>query len=141
MHGTITSRFVPKLPARARQVCQGTPMDAPKDLPPFTIQTAIVEGWQVVSLIGDLDARTAPDVDLAISQCLTEDAGVILDLRECPFLDSTGVTTLVMAHKHAREAGTIFAVVTVQPRVLRVLEMTGLDVVIPLYESLDSAVA
>lgn len=115
------------------------------DLPAVEISTSIHEGWQVVSLHGDLDARTAPDVDAAVTTSLAEttpaSAGVILDLRECPFVDSTGVTSLVMAHKHAREAGTIFAVVTAQPRVLRVLELTGLDVVIPLYESLDSAIA
>lgn len=114
------------------------------DLPVTTFTSDIHEGWCVVGVHGDLDASAAPQADAAIDAGLVlPDAprGVILDLRDCPFVDSSGISVLVMGHKHAREANTILAVVASQPRVLRVLEMTGLDVVIPLYETLDSAMA
>jgi len=121
-------------------LCQAAPMD----LPVTTCTSTIHEDWCVVGVRGDLDAGSAPAVDAAVDAGLAmpqAPRGVIVDLRECPFVDSSGISVLVMGHKHAREANVILAVVASQPRVLRVLEMTGVDVVIPLYETLDAAMA
>lgn len=66
---------------------------------------------------------------------------LIVDLTEVSFIDSTGLGVLVTALKHTREAGGSLDVVVAAPRVLKVLALTGLDVVIPLHATLDEALA
>lgn len=81
---------------------------------------------------GDLDAATAGDL---VSPILAGvDAGVnrvCVDMARVTFCDSTGLRALVEVHAAASKGG---ATVTVQdpPRqVRRVLEVTGVDQVIP----------
>lgn len=64
---------------------------------------------------------------------------LIVDLTDVSFIDSTGLGVLVTALKHTREAGGSLDVVVAAPRVLKVLALTGLDVVIPLHATLDEA--
>ncbi len=77
-----------------------------------------------------------PSVRDAVEAAIAPGARVIVDLREVSFLDSTGLGVFVTALKHVREAdGTLDLVVT-SARVLKVFELTGLDVVIPIHEEL-----
>jgi anti-anti-sigma factor len=50
---------------------------------------------------------------------------VILDLRELVFMDSTGLSGVVRAHRRALEAGRRFAVVRGGKQVQRPLTLTG----------------
>ena len=52
------------------------------------------------------------------------------------FLDSTGLGVFVTALKHVREAEATLDLVITSARVLKVFELTGLDVVIPIHEEL-----
>ena len=64
---------------------------------------------------------------------------LIVVLPDVSFIDSTGLGVLVTALKHTREAGGSLDVVVAAPRVLKVLALTGLDVVIPMHSTLDEA--
>jgi anti-sigma B factor antagonist len=108
----------------------------------FTVQVQDVDGATVVSAAGELDIHTAPELQDALD-APTRTAGrrVIVDLAEVPFVDSTGISVLVVALKHVREAEGSLDVVVTSPRVLKVLALTGLDVVIPVHATREEALA
>ena len=66
----------------------------------------------------------------------------MVDLSQVDFLDSTGLSVLVKTLKRVREVeGGSLAVVVTADRVAKVFRLTGLDTLIPLHPTVDSAVA
>lgn len=103
----------------------------------------VVHGPVVVyQVTGEVDTLTAPHLDLAMTGTDDESTGVshvVLDLTEVPFLSSAGLSILVEQHTRCTRDGIGFAVVASQHAALRAIQITGLDSVIPLYESLPAA--
>ncbi len=96
----------------------------------------------VVTASGELDAHTAPLLEAELGPASQQsNAALVVDLSAVGFIDSTGLGVLVATLKHVREAGGSLDVVVTAPRVLKVFALTGLDVVIPLHETLESALA
>lgn len=108
----------------------------------FTVETSERDGRSIVSASGELDVHTAPLLE-AETEPLSRSPGgaLVIDLTGVSFVDSTGLGVLVTALKRTREAGGTLDVVVATPRVLKVLALTGLDVVIPLHSTLDEALA
>lgn len=95
----------------------------------------------VVTVAGEVDAHTASEVRAAVEAAIGPQARVVVDLTDVTFLDSTGLGVFVTALKHLREQqGTLDLVIT-SPRVLKVFELTGLDVVIPIRDALGDALS
>lgn len=108
----------------------------------MTVEAFERGGRSVVSASGELDAHSAPLLEAEVGPRSTTPGGaLIIDLSGVDFIDSTGLGVLVTALKHAREASGSLDVVVATPRVLKVLALTGLDVVIPLHSTLDEAFA
>lgn len=83
----------------------------------------------VVTLTGDVDATTAPALEEVLLRWLDHPGvtEVHLDLRGVTFLDSAGLTTLVVAHRAAQSTGRGLSLRCGSRRaVLRPLEITGL---------------
>jgi anti-anti-sigma factor len=68
-------------------------------------------------------------------------ARVVVDLSDVTFLDSTRLGVLVTSLKRLREVDGSLDLVVASPRVLKVFTLTGLDVVIPIHETVDAALA
>src|SRR4051812_41006476 len=64
---------------------------------------------------------------------------LIADLRAVSGIDSAGVRALVRSHTTAQRVGGVFILVAPQPRVREVLEVSRLDSVFQIRESLDEA--
>jgi anti-sigma B factor antagonist len=64
-------------------------------------------------------------------------SSITLDLSRVTFLDSTGLGVLITALKRCRSAEGDLVLVTAQPNVLKVLEITGLDDVFSVRSSVD----
>jgi anti-sigma B factor antagonist len=94
---------------------------------------AIQSTWSAdacaITVTGDVDATTAPALEEALLGWLDHPdvAEVQLDLRGVTFLDSAGLTTLVVADRAAQNAGRGLSLRCGSSRaVLRPLEITGL---------------
>jgi len=99
-------------------------------------------GAYVVSVAGELDALSVPELDAHVAPMLA--AGpqrVVLDLSGVEFMDSTGLGMCIKVLKGVRDAGGDMSLVATSPRVLRVLEITGIDQSIPVAETVGEAVA
>jgi anti-sigma B factor antagonist len=98
----------------------------------------IPNGAAVVRVVGELDMATSSQLEDAIAAALPVRT-LVVDLTGCSFLDSAGVRMLMTAARDARENDRSLALVAVDPGVLRVLEITALDTMVPVHSTLDDA--
>lgn len=96
----------------------------------------------VVTLPAEIDLTNADSVDVAIARaCSRRGKVVVADMTATTFCDSVGVQTLVRAGRQARAKGCELRLLVPQPGVLRVLELLGIGTIVPIYHSLDEALA
>lgn len=111
---------------------------------PFQVTiTGLDEGIQVVAVQGELDLSTAPELERPLEDVLEGPESVLIDLRSCDFIDSTGIALLVRAWQRleAEDNGRNLAICSNNEQVRRVLEITGLEVSIPVHETREQAAA
>jgi anti-sigma B factor antagonist len=96
----------------------------------------------VVALAGELDLHTADAVGRELDAVLERGGRtLVVDLCAVSFLGSIGLHLLTRAAKRTRAAGGECVVVSDDPRILRVFEITGLDRVLRIERSLLEAVS
>lgn len=96
------------------------------------------EGTSVVHVSGELDMATTPELEEVVES--VDLAGrVVIDLTECGFLDSSAVRVLVGTARSSEEAGGSLSIVANDPGILRVLEIAAVDTMLPVHQTLDSA--
>jgi len=100
----------------------------------------VSEATTVAAVAGELDLATSPELERAL-EGVSAAARVVIDLRECTFLDSTAIRVLVARARVSGEAGGSVAVVAPDPGVRRALEIAAIDRVLELHESLDAALS
>lgn len=107
------------------------------------IATKTADGCVVVTPTGALDVATSPPLHTWVQQRLDEGVTrLVLDLSEVEFIDSTALRVLVSVHKRLRdtESGG-FAVVCPHARIRRIFDLTALDRVLTLTDTVDEALA
>ena len=83
-------------------------------------------GAAVVVPTGELDLATAPALEDALGRAFESGSGrVVLDLRELEFIDSSGLRTLLTAHRQAEMARAQFSLVAGHRGLERTLEIAG----------------
>jgi len=95
-----------------------------------------------MSVQGEIDLYTVPRLRGELSAAL-DGAGpvrLIIDLSGVDFCDSTGVNALLAAHRQAREAGGELELLAPRPGVRKILQVTGLETVFTVTESLTGTV-
>src|SRR4051812_40757431 len=97
------------------------------DVEPVRI-SQLGDGTLEIALRGDIDFGNATAVREQIRTALTDrqPATVRVDLADVPFLDSSGMAVLVVAHRLATSAGAGYAVVNPNRAVYEHLRLTGL---------------
>ncbi len=82
----------------------------------------------LVSVLGDIDAYTAPKVRCGLRTAIRDPDTTELrvDLAEVSFLDSSGVDALVRCRAEARSRGIGFVVINPQSHPRKVLDLLGL---------------
>jgi len=78
-----------------------------------------------VHVAGELDCATAPQLDRSLREAELQTRLVVLDLREVPFMDSSGVHAIVDASVRAREVGCRLVLLRGPPDVDRMFALTG----------------
>ena len=95
----------------------------------------------VVAARGELDVATAAGLQNALETARSSGARrLIADLAAVTFLDSAALGVIVKSARKLRMNGGELVVVTDDPRIVRVFEITGLDNVVRLERSLVEAV-
>jgi anti-sigma B factor antagonist len=102
------------------------------------IPTVPVEGGLVVGPTGALDVAGSPALHTLLHRALDDGATrIVLDLSQVDFIDSTALRVLVSVHK--RLAGAGFAIVCPHARIRRIFDLTALDRVLTLTDTVEEA--
>jgi anti-anti-sigma factor len=112
---------------------------------PFEVKVGDLEhGVRTIFVRGELDLSTAPDLEGPLEQTLESGEGsVLIDLSQCEFIDSTGIALIVRAWQRleAGEDGRSLVLCSQNDQVRRVLEITGLELSIPVHPTRDEAIS
>jgi len=80
-----------------------------------------------VRVCGELDADTAPGLRDRLASLVEEGiTDITVDLAELGFIDSSGLSSLVVGLKRVREHGGDLVMLSPTPSTMRVFEITGL---------------
>jgi anti-anti-sigma factor len=104
----------------------------------FRVWVSRASGSNVLAVGGNFDLTSADRFHEARDVALASDGGVIVDLSECRFIDSTGISCVIHTLQLAGQAGRPFALVGSALR-MKVLELVGLPELVPYYDSRDEA--
>jgi anti-sigma B factor antagonist len=105
----------------------------------FTVRE--VDGVPVVSAPEDIDIGNAAGLRSALLRAAAGHPVIVVDLSSTEFCDSSGLNVLVRALRRAQaDGGEVRLVATTAP-VLRILSVTGVDTVLPLFASVAEALA
>ena len=84
------------------------------------------EDCSVIAVTGELDLSAASRFAITLSRAADSPAeGLMVDLSNCSFIDSTGVSLLLNASRRQTRAREGLAIVCPNPTPHRVFEMTG----------------
>jgi anti-sigma B factor antagonist len=102
----------------------------------------MIDGVPVVAAPEEIDITNAPELRSALLEAAAHGhRTVVADLSRTQFCDSSGLHTLLAAHKRATTAGGDMLLVIPGHAVLRVFTITGVDQIIPNFASLEEALA
>ena len=101
-------------------------------------RTMLPDGGTILRVEGELDMATAPTFEDALANAGFGER-LVVDLTGCTFLDSSAVRVLVSSVRDSEAAGGSLALVVTDPGILRVLEISGVDTMLPVHEALDAA--
>ena len=102
----------------------------------------VVSGVPVVTAPKEIDIATAPALRSALLKAAARGHGtLVLDMTMTRFCDSSGLHTLLAAHKLAQDEGGSLLLINPARAIIRVLEVTGLNRLLPSFTSLDQALA
>ncbi|WP_307823726.1 anti-sigma factor antagonist [Streptomyces sp. I5] len=96
----------------------------------------------VVVVTGDVDLHTAPVLRAEALTAMTRGARhLVLDMAEVDFVDSTGLTTLIVLLHATEKAGGSVRVARVPERLERMVTMTGIAELLPMHDTVADALA
>jgi anti-sigma B factor antagonist len=91
-----------------------------------------------VAVRGEVELATAPALTAALEEGIRRSSGAfVVDLVAVDFLDSSGVACLVRARALLGRDDRALALICPPGSVRRVLELTGIDELVPVYGSRD----
>ncbi|MGH8825718.1 MAG: STAS domain-containing protein [Jiangellaceae bacterium] len=106
------------------------------------LRTRTVDGCLVVEVGGEVDMTSAPTLrDHLLGHIGLGEPCLVVDLSDVEFMDSTGLSALVVAYRQGGEVGSSLRLAGAQPPVRRVLEITHLDVLLEHHDDVADAVA
>ncbi|MDL1902486.1 STAS domain-containing protein [Anaerolineae bacterium CFX9] len=106
------------------------------------INISKVDSVTMVEISGRVDSTNANELGDALGQQLELGAAhLVLDLSAVDYMSSAGLRELVTAFKKARKISGDVRLVQPSPRVLEILEMSGLDTVFEIFPDRSGAVS
>jgi anti-sigma B factor antagonist len=111
-------------------------------MPDDRFPVEVVGGVPVVAAPDEIDITNAEALRSALLKVAANgNRTLVVDMTRTQFCDSSGLHTLIAAHKRAEAEGRELLLVIPSTAVLRVFALTAMDRVIPNFTSLDQALA
>ena len=121
------------------------PASPSADLPQFEINSGPgPEDVYVVHVAGEVDMSHEAQLRAELHRAVEADSrGIVVDLTECEFIDSSGIRALLLSRQESQpDDGTeTLAVAASSDQILRILGVMGIDQVIPIRPTIEEAAA
>jgi anti-anti-sigma factor len=115
------------------------------DIPQFEINSGPgPEDVHVVHVRGEFDMSHEEELRGELRNAVAADSsGIVVDLTECEFIDSSGVRALLLSREaqNSEEGSERLAVAASSEQILRILSVMGIDRVIPIRATVEEAAA
>jgi anti-sigma B factor antagonist len=115
------------------------------DIPQFEIDSGPgPDGICVVRVRGEVDMSHEEELRAELRRAVASDAdGIVVDLTECEFIDSTGVRALLLSREaqESEKGPDGVAVAASSEQILRILTVMGIERVIPIRPTVEEAAA
>jgi anti-anti-sigma factor len=85
------------------------------------------DGETLLALHGELDLTSAPALDRELGRAISDAQTIVVDLSALQFIDSTGLQSVVLAARQAREAERMLLFFRPSPKITRLLRLTGVE--------------
>jgi anti-anti-sigma factor len=106
------------------------------------VETIAAGRCLLAKVSGEMDYKTEsvfrPQLEALIAR---GDRGIVLDLSGVSFCDSAGLNVLLGVRRQAEASGAVVVLAAVPEALLRILEMTGVDQLLPVYATAADAEA
>lgn len=116
-----------------------SPVDVPDGL---VLDYRLDSGIAVVTVSGEVDVSTSASLRDGLLRVITDeiDRGLVVNLSDVRFIDSTGLGVLVGVWHRARACQRCLALAAPSRQARAILETTGLTRVLPVYDTQAQAV-
>lgn len=105
------------------------------------LETEITQGILCIKAGGELDMAVAnsfrQQVENIMNQVMAQD--IVLNLKDVAFIDSSGLGVILGRYKRVAASGGKMVIVSPQPQVRRILELSGITKIMPEYSTEDAA--
>lgn len=109
---------------------------------PFDMRLREEGAHCLLEITGEIDLATSPSLRERLRDVLDQSpTAVVVDLDEVPFLDSTGLGVLIAAYKRAAAVDVPLCLARPQRIVANALALVRIDTVIPVYATVQEAIA
>jgi anti-sigma B factor antagonist len=95
----------------------------------------------MVRLVGEADVTTRVLAEVLGAEAAKKPRLLLIDVSGLAFIDSAALHEIVRAHRRIRADGGQLALVTPSGAVARILQLSALDQVIPVHNSVEEACA
>lgn len=108
----------------------------------FEIHDEVRPDVRVVSISGDFDIACTDRAKEVLEQAVADRGQpLVVDLSGCDFIDSAGLSTLLAAARPRAADADIAVAAPAETETRRMLDLTGISLTLPTYETLDAAAA
>jgi anti-anti-sigma factor len=110
----------------------------------MNISEELLEGNVIkINLSGRMDSQGVNQyIDTKFAgMCAAPRTAIVVDMSDVPFLASIGIRSLLMNAKAVTNRGGKFVLLNPAPNVIKMLELGGIDALIPVCRDLETAVA
>jgi anti-anti-sigma factor len=107
-----------------------------------TLHDSGPEPYTLVELAGEADVTGSETLDALLAAQTRKKPGLlVIDMSGLRFMDSAALQSVLRAHQVLSKAGGRLALVNPHDTVARVLQITEVDQLVPVYPSVDDAVS
>lgn len=98
-------------------------------MPELVIETRELSGtWRTMTVEGEIDLATADRLASALEEVRSNDSSnLVVDLSNSPFMDSTGLKTLLLANRRFADSGRELVLAVHGGPISRLIDVSGVD--------------
>jgi anti-sigma B factor antagonist len=98
-----------------------------------------LDGAICLALTGELDLASVPTLQAHLKAVAKTDDNLIVDMSALLYIDSTGAKALLDAQRAYSRTGRRLGLAAASPTTRRILEVLGLETVLPMFPTVDAA--